>query len=47
MEIWNCDSNPKIHTFWIYQLASCRQFLVQASLEDYKLGAMEKLSLNS
>ena len=42
METWNCDSNPKIHAFWIYQSASSRQLLVQASLEDYELGATEK-----
>ena len=42
METWKCDSNPKNHAFWIYQSASSRQLLVQASLEDYKLGATEK-----
>ena len=42
METWNCDSKPKIHAFWIYQSASSRQLLVQASLVDYKIGATEK-----
>ena len=42
METWNCDSKPKFHAFWFYQLASSRKFLVQASLGDCKLGATEK-----
>ena len=46
METWNCDSNPKIHAFWIYQSASSRQMLVQASLEDYELGTKKILGLS-
>ena len=42
METWNCDSTPNIHAFRLHQLASSQQLLVQAGLEDYKLGATEK-----